>query len=78
MKWRVKKHTHVCVSLAASCNVSACGNEEAVNGANNFREANYLDGGSSHDKFTGSDVGEMTTRDNRWCIVSPRQNAETN
>lgn len=54
------------------------GGEGGVNGANNSREANYLDGGSSHDEFTWSDVGEVTTGDNRLCSVSQRQNTEAN
>lgn len=64
--------------LAASCNVFTGGGEEGVNAANNSREANYLDGGSSHDRFTRSDVGEMTTRDNRLCSASPRQKTGAN
>lgn len=58
-------HTHACVSLAASCGVFSGGGEGGVNGANSSREANCSDGGSSHDELTRSDVGEMTTHDNR-------------
>lgn len=41
----------MCVSLAASCNVSTGCGKGPVNGANNSGEANCLDGGSSHDEF---------------------------
>lgn len=60
-----KTHTHACVSLAASRGVFSGGGEGGVNDANSSREANGLDGGSSHDELTRSDVGEMTTHDNR-------------